>query len=301
MSESLFNVADTLSATDHPGASTVLREQTLQKSADITRTLQTTLDPSRLIELFSMEVGSLIVHQGVRYRNEDLDLDLKLGRQARHACTYRLNIGDEPLGKLTFRRNRKFNEAEFEALEQLLCSLLYPLRNALLYQDALQLAQKDPLTGVSNRSALDESLQCELSHARRHDSSCALLVLDIDHFKAVNDRYGHIVGDGVLRDIAARIGGCKRDGDLLFRYGGEEFVVLLRDTGEAGARLLAERIRSCIENSTCHCSGAELRITLSIGVSVLRDDDTPESLFARADQALYQAKRSGRNRVCVAD
>jgi diguanylate cyclase (GGDEF)-like protein len=273
---------------------------TASRALAMATSLQTSLDPMRLIELFSREADALITHQGIRYRNDTFDLDVKLGSQARHSCTYRLQLGDEALGKLTLRRNQKFTEAETEALEQLLCSLLYPLRNALLYQDALRMAQRDPLTGISNRSALDDSLQRELSHAQRQGSSCALMIVDIDHFKAVNDKYGHIIGDCALKAIAQRADQCKREGDLLFRYGGEEFVILLRDTDLEGAQLLAERIRACIASAPCHCAGIDLDITVSIGVSSLREHDSPVSLFARADQALYSAKRSGRNQVCIA-
>ena len=279
----------------------LLSELTAHRTLEIVGSLQTSLDPTRLIELFSTEAATLVAHEGIRYRNEDLDLDVRLGHKARHSCTYRLNIGDEPLGKLTFRRSQKFSEADTELLEQLLCSLLYPLRNALLYQDALQLAQKDPLTGICNRTALDEQMHREISHARRQSSSCAMLILDIDHFKAINDKYGHIIGDCALKAIAAMINGCKRDGDLLFRYGGEEFVILMRDTDRDGALLLAERVRRSIEDNSCNCSGAELTMTVSIGISVLQDTDSPVSLFARADQALYSAKRNGRNQVCAAE
>jgi diguanylate cyclase (GGDEF)-like protein len=278
-----------------------LSELTARKALEIVGSLQTSLDPTRLIELFSLEVAALIAHEGIRYRNDDLDLDVKLGLKARHGCSYRLNIGDQPLGKLTFRRSQKFSETDMETLEQLLGSLLYPLRNALLYQDALQLAQKDPLTGICNRAALDEMMHREISHARRQNSSCAMVVLDIDHFKAINDRYGHIIGDCALKAIVAMIKNCKRDGDLLFRYGGEEFVVLMRDTDRDGAFLLAERVRRYIEDNACTCSGTELAMTVSLGVSVLQDTDTPVALFARADQALYSAKRNGRNQVCVAE
>ncbi len=277
------------------------QEVAAYQTLEMVRCLQTSLDPTRLMELFSQEVGHLVPHQGIRYRNDDLELEVKLGTQSRHSCSYKLHIGDEPLGKLSFRRSEKFSERDTEVLERLLCNLLYPLRNALLYQDALQLAQKDPLTGVSNRAALDEMLRRELSHARRQQADCAMLVLDIDHFKAINDRYGHIIGDCALKAIAQKADACKRDGDLLFRYGGEEFIVLMRDTDRDGALLLAERIRSHIAGNPCRCSGAELAMTVSIGVSMLADSDTPESLFARADQALYRAKDNGRNRVCVID
>ena len=300
MNKPLHHIAELLNAPKPSGDRSVLRELTADKAVEITQSLQTSLDPGRLVEMFSMEVGTLIVHQGVRYLNDDLDLDLELGRQAQHSCSYKLKLGDEPLGQLTFRRKQKFSNAEIEALERLLCSLLYPLRNALLYQDALQLAQKDPLTGICNRAALDEMMQRELSHAHRQGSSCALIILDIDHFKAVNDKYGHIVGDCALKAVANMMAKCKRDGDLLFRYGGEEFVVLMRDTEMEGAGLLAERIRSHIESHPCRCADAVVNIRVSIGVSVLQKKDSPASLFTRADQALYSAKRHGRNQVCMA-
>ena len=300
MNKPLHHIEELLNAPKPSGQRSVLREQTTSKALEITQSLQTSLDPGRLVQIFSMEVGALIVHQGVRYRNDKLDLDLELGRQAPHSCSYTLNLGDQPMGQLSFHRNQKFSEAEIEALEQLLCSLLYPLRNALLYQDALELAQKDPLTGICNRAALDELMQRELSHSHRQGSSFALIILDIDHFKAVNDQYGHIIGDCALKAVANMVAKCKRDGDLLFRYGGEEFVVLMRDTGMEGAGLLAERIRSYIEAHPCSCLGADLNIRVSVGVSVLQKNDSPVSLFARADQALYSAKRQGRNQVCVA-
>ena len=300
MNKQLHHIADASMGSSPTGDHSVLSDLTARKALEITQSLQTSLDPTRLIEIFSMDAGTLIVHQGLLYRNDDLDLEVKLGRKARHSCTYNLNIGDEPLGKLTFRRDRKFTGTETESIEQLLCSLLYPLRNALLYQDALQLAQKDPLTGICNRAALDEMMQRELSHARRQDSNCAMIILDIDHFKNINDKYGHIIGDCALKGIANMMATCKRDGDLLFRYGGEEFVVLMRDTDEDGALLLAERIRRYIENTSCNCSGAELYMTASMGISVLQENDSPVSLFARADQALYSAKRNGRNQVCMA-
>lgn len=300
MSKPLPHLTATPTGAVVTGDRSLLQKLTANRAMALTQSLQTSLDPTRLIELFSAEAGSLVVHHGIRYRNAHLDLDVKLGSQARHSCTYRLKLGDEPLGKLTLRRNHKFTEAETEALEQLMCTLLYPLRNALLYQDALRLAQLDPLTGISNRSALDDTLQRELSHAQRQGSSCALMIIDIDHFKAINDKYGHIIGDCALKEIAQRAEKCKREGDLLFRYGGEEFVILLRDTDLEGAQLLAERIRGCIASGPCNCAGIELDITVSIGVSSLRRHDSPVSLFARADQALYSAKKRGRNQVCVA-
>jgi diguanylate cyclase (GGDEF)-like protein len=270
-----------------------------ERSLALNQRLQSTLDPLRIIELFSAEVGALIPHQGVRYRNGEAEIDVRLGRRARHGCSNELVLAGKPLGQLTLRRTERFRPSECRAFEDLTRILLYPLHNALLYQDALRMAQRDPLTGVANRCALEETLHRELSHALRHRSSCALMIIDIDHFKAVNDQYGHIVGDRALRVIASRIQQCKRDDDLLFRYGGEEFVIVLRASGLAGAEVLAERIRARVAAAPWQCGEFNIALTVSVGLSGLQDGDSVISLFARADAALYAAKRSGRNRVCT--
>lgn len=261
--------------------------------------MQTTLDVDRLLELFSTELAVLVPHNGLRYLNSDLDIDIKKGEQSRHGCTYNLTLGDELLGKLTLRRTYRFTEADLATVEEMLCSLLYPLRNALLYHDALQMAQKDPLTGICNRAALDDTLRREISHAERYSSTCALIMLDIDHFKDINDRYGHIIGDCALKVVANTAGRCIRDGDWLFRYGGEEFVILMHEASLEGARLLAERIRKNIADTPCHCSGLDINMTISAGISAYEENDSPLTLFSRADEAMYQAKQNGRNQTCV--
>lgn len=275
--------------------------ETMQLALGLSRALQTSLDPSRLVDLFSDHMQGFVSHDGMLYRNDALDIQHRLGGQARHRCTYSLNIGDEPLGELVFCRTRKFAPAETALMEDYLCYLLYPLRNALLYQTALNMAQKDPLTGVYNRGALDEALRREIGFSRRQSGNLSLVILDIDRFKTINDDYGHIIGDCVLKSVAASIEDCMRSADQLFRYGGEEFVVLMRDTDARGACLLAERIRKVVEGLPCHCSGADIPVTISAGVSTLRADDTALTLFDQADQALYLAKQSGRNQVrCAA-
>jgi diguanylate cyclase (GGDEF)-like protein len=126
----------------------------------------------------------------------------------------------------------------------------------------------------------------------------SLIVLDIDFFKRVNDRFGHAAGDLVLKQVAQTIEATIRCSDALYRYGGEEFVVVLNGTGRDGARLLADRIRQNIE-ALCFTNPEGLQVTMSLGVTTLRKNDTRQTLFERADAALYQAKETGRNRVFV--
>jgi two-component system, cell cycle response regulator len=166
-----------------------------------------------------------------------------------------------------------------------------------------QLAHTDPLTQVLNRRALTERLTREMERSLRYDTCVALLMIDIDHFKRVNDTHGHLVGDDVLRDVAALLNVTVRGTDMVARYGGEEFLVVLPETDDEGAAAFAERIRERIENHplTGRANGCELRVTASIGVATFPAAriESVEDLFARADAALYRAKADGRNRVRV--
>lgn len=164
-----------------------------------------------------------------------------------------------------------------------------------------QLAQTDPLTQLLNRRALTERITAEMERALRYDSTLALLMIDLDHFKRVNDTYGHLVGDDVLRDVAKLLVDTIRVSDIVARYGGEEFLVLLPETDDAGAESFADRIRAAVEEHDFTDSGEhpQLRLTSSIGVAMYPAAriESVEDLFARADAALYRAKADGRNRV----
>lgn len=265
----------------------------------ITQSLQTTLDLPALFEIFYLQSAASLPLDGVEYSNDALGLEYRVGTRSRHSCNYNLRLGDLDMGALQFRRRSKFSEDETLVLEKLLCCLLYPLRNALMYRDALALAQKDALTGICNRAALDDSLRTEVSLAGRHRTPLSIIVFDIDHFKSINDRYGHSLGDSAIKAVVKCAQECARSTDMLFRYGGEEFVMILRNTTLTGARLLAERIRRKVEKLECHGKRKPINMTVSAGVAALALGESAQSLFERCDAALYNAKNSGRNRVCV--
>lgn len=171
-----------------------------------------------------------------------------------------------------------------------------------LNQQLLELSATDPMTGLKNRGHFDQAFQSETVHAYRFGETLSLLVVDIDHFKSFNDRYGHLVGDDCLKMVADCIKRhVTRPQDLAARYGGEEFVVLLPDTPEAGALRVAERIRGDIQKTAFRVSDQVLHLTVSIGVCSRAPDqaDATKILFACADEALYRAKAEGRNRVVV--
>jgi diguanylate cyclase (GGDEF)-like protein len=156
-------------------------------------------------------------------------------------------------------------------------------------------ARRDPLTRVLNRSALDERLPGEIERARRYDHPLTLLMVDLDDFKTVNDTRGHLAGDAVLVDVANQLTGVMRRSDLVVRFGGEEFVMVLPETGEAAAFALAERLRRRVIESP----GSQ-GVTLSVGIAVFPDAaDSPDELIQCADRALYTAKSAGKNQTVV--
>ena len=183
------------------------------------------------------------------------------------------------------RRSRAEVQATHEALQA---------QNHLLEE----LAASDSLTGLYNRKKLDEILAEQFARFRRNRRPFAVLMLDLDHFKSINDTHGHVAGDQVLVDLAAILGQTIRSIDYASRYGGEEFVVVLVETPVQPALDVAERIRSAVEGHAIVAGGVRIAVTVSLGVADSRAEDAgPEAALARADQALYEAKRAGRNRV----
>lgn len=160
------------------------------------------------------------------------------------------------------------------------------------------LAMVDPLTGVANRLAYNERLALEYARWKRYRHALVIAVWDIDYFKRINDSYGHQAGDKVLTVLAKLIQSKIRDTDFFARFGGEEFVMLMPETDMAGALHAAESLRQAVEACEFHFRGKRVPVTISCGLSEFQDDDHPEQVFERADQALYDAKQQGRNRCC---
>jgi diguanylate cyclase (GGDEF)-like protein len=270
--------------------------------AELARQLQTTLDLETILELFSHAIQWAVPHDGLGYEHPGRGLQLTQGRLSRHSCSYNLVVEQQPLGSLRLMRGRRFREEELRELETLLAALVYPLRNALLYREAVNAAQTDPLTGLQNRTALERLLPGELAALRRGQQRLALLVVDLDHFKSINDTHGHSAGDRALQAAARCLGNATRESDMLFRFGGEEFVTLLRGAGLREARQAGERIRTILRD----CPGIRsvapgLTLTASIGAAAALPTDTPAELFDRADRAMYKAKQAGRDRVMVSE
>jgi diguanylate cyclase (GGDEF)-like protein len=214
----------------------------------------------------------------------------------------------ESLGALVigYREESGLDEARTSLLETLSLQLGAVVRAASLHDELDRanarldtLASTDTLTGLANRRTALQALEREIARARRNSQPFAVIMADIDHFKQFNDRYGHDCGDYVLAKTASIIKGTVRATDLASRWGGEEFLVILGPSEPRGIVGLAERLRSTVETAVWNYGGAELSVTITLGLAVCPPEAGEEGAIAKADEALYKGKREGRNRVML--
>ena len=220
-------------------------------------------------------------------------------RAIRGFCCVPLTGRDGVIGVMTVTADQQqaFDESDESILTYLAASVVKDVENARLYR----LAVTDGLTGVYNRQFLSERLPAEFERHRRYSQALTIALVDADHFKAVNDQYGHPAGDAVLRVLAHRCMEVVREVDLVIRYGGEEFMLILPQTDREGGGEVGERLRGRVAEEPIAFEESLIRLTISVGVAELEPGDLePKNLIARADAALYNAKKEGRDRVVVA-
>jgi diguanylate cyclase (GGDEF)-like protein len=279
-----------------------ISRQIVDSNDAVTRTirrLQTTLDISALMEIFVQELSELIRPGLVRFQTIKGNAYSFGEDSGAHSCQFNLAIENTKLGKLTINRRKRYTEEEISIVEFMASTLVFPLKNALLYQEALSNALTDELTGMGNKRALQASLHREAERAVRHKMPLTAIMLDLDHFKSINDKHGHGCGDAVLKELARLITNNFRKSDLCFRYGGEEFLLLLDDADIHQAKYTAERLRQTIENHVFEYEEAKLAVTASFGCAEFDANEALKDFINRADKALYAAKRTGRNQVKI--
>jgi diguanylate cyclase (GGDEF)-like protein len=201
---------------------------------------------------------------------------------------------DEGFLAVFSRSEQEFGDEAVDELEQLVQRAAPAIENAQRFREARQLADLDALTGLHNRRYFHETLAREVARAHRYSRSLALIVFDLDDFKAINDRIGHLAGDGVLADAAARVRDVVRSADIACRVGGDEFAVILPESAIADADQLYRRIQQSVSSQPLGAAG---RLLFSAGVAELKPDDDAVSFFQRADEALYRAKESGKGQI----
>jgi len=196
------------------------------------------------------------------------------------------------------RRTAAFNEKQVRFLETIASQVAITLQNVIMYDRMKELAIIDELTGVYNRRFLYLAANKEVDRSRRYKKDLSMILIDIDHFKEVNDHFGHLAGDKILQKITQVIQKELRGSDIFARYGGEEFIILLSDTNGEAATKVAERIRHNVEKMRVKYIDDEITVTISLGVTSLSTErNTLQEIIATSDQALYEAKQKGRNRV----
>jgi diguanylate cyclase (GGDEF)-like protein len=223
-------------------------------------------------------------------------------RDARSVILAPLTVGERMLGTLSLSAAAPdaFSDSNLRLLASFAATTTAALQNALLHAEIKQLAVTDPLTGRYNRRAFFELGQRELERFMRFRHPLTAMMIDLDHFKHINDRYGHVSGDQILRGLAERIATTIRDTDIFARYGGDEFVLLLPDSEISVALRIASRIREAVNHASWDTDGSQEPISVSMGLAQASPQHHMlEELLAEADQALYQAKTGGRDRVEV--
>jgi two-component system cell cycle response regulator len=209
---------------------------------------------------------------------------------------------EEPIGTLIVaaKTSSAFGTSARETLQALANQLAVAMANARAVRQLEEMATTDGLTGCLNKRALLDQMEQKLMAAQRFGRKLSLIVTDLDHFKAVNDTYGHAAGDRVLKELGEVLRRVKRETDLVARFGGEEFCVLCEETDARGAQLLAERVREELEKAEVVTELGPLKVTASLGVATFPDHaSTAADLFVQGDKALYEAKHRGRNQVCT--
>ncbi len=259
---------------------------------EITKQICKSLDEDKVFDLFKNELTKYIKIEDCKFLRKNTDLSAYT-----NYTIMPLEIDKTPAAYLAVSGIAESQRDKFNILAQ---QFVLGIKRAILYRQVQELAITDTLTGVLSRRHWMERFGQEIERSRKFKYSFSFLMLDIDYFKTFNDRYGHLVGDAVLREVSKRIKENIRQIDLVGRYGGEEFSVILIETDKNQARFAAERIRKAIEEKEIRVYDEDLKITISIGISVFPEHaDTKEALIEKADEALYRAKQAGRNRVCI--
>jgi diguanylate cyclase (GGDEF)-like protein len=259
---------------------------------NITKNICRSLDENKVFEYFREEINRYLEVSDCKFLKHDVNLS-----EYTNYSVLPLHINNTCIGYLATSRIKEEEKDKFHILSQ---QFLLGIKRALLYQKIQELAIRDSLTQVFSRRYLLERLGEEIERSIKFKYKFSFLMIDIDNFKDYNDRYGHLVGDAILREVTNVIKENIRQIDLVGRYGGEEFSIILTETDEEQARYAAERIRQAIADKVIKIYDEQLKVTISIGISIFPyNADNVSALIDTADQALYRSKELGRNKVCV--
>ncbi len=273
-------------------------QQGVMATSGLLEQLQTSLDLSQQLQMVSMAAGKIVPLCGMSLQTGVGDFAAPGTVKGDFEYRSMLVLHEQCLGEVIYHSHQAISPLSQRRLLDLESQWLFSLRNALVVTRLQQLALRDTLTGLGNRRYFDEAFLRAIQLAERKHHQVALVLLDLDNFKQVNDNYGHHAGDDVLLAVADAMRTTLRASDTLFRFGGDEFAVLLCGEDAISAELVAHRLVKAIAS---HHQCEKFGVSASAGLASYCDDDSVKTMFARADGALYQAKPAGKNAVRNAD
>jgi diguanylate cyclase (GGDEF)-like protein len=270
--------------------------QQSQRNLTLLTLLQTTLDVKQLIDIFAIEVAKYVDFSGLYFKHGEVSATAQGSRQAKSERQFELRINSKFLGILSYSLNAPISITNFKILTELHQLLINPLNNAIRYYQAMQLAMQDALTQLGNRRSFDEQLKRTMAQASRRHTRVGLVLGDLNKFKAVNDSFGHVVGDKVLQHFAIALKQSVRDTDSIFRFGGDEFAIIVEDACEQSLSAIEHRIYQAQANDALL---AKYNVSSSLGLAFMNRADTATSFFQRADNALYSQKMNMPQKLSV--
>ena len=251
--------------------------------------LQTTLELDKLLNIFAMEASKYVDFSGLYFQKSELKSVVRGSKRGKSERLFELKINGHFLGLLTYAINSPISLTNYKKLNELHEHLIYPVNNAIQYQKAINLAMQDSLTSLGNRRYFDEQLKRAMHHANRHQKHVGLIVADLNKFKNINDTFGHHVGDEILINFGIALKNSIRDSDSVFRFGGDEFAIIVEEAGNESLKVIEERVYQAIANDFLL---SKYQVSCSFGSTFMNRADTESSLFMRADKELYKRKVS---------
>lgn len=249
--------------------------------------LQTTLALDSILNIFAMEISKYIDFSGLYFKSSTFRAEARGSKLAKKERCFELKVNKQYIGTLTYAINSPISLSNNKIIKELHQLLIHPINNAMKYQQAMLLAMQDSLTNLGNRRYFDEQLKRAMHHANRQGTVVGLMMCDLNKFKAINDTFGHHIGDKVLIQFAQALTSSVRDSDTVFRFGGDEFAILVEDTDIASLSAIDVRIKRSLEqNAVLH----KYQVSCSTGYTLMTRADNEHSFFTRADGLLYQQK-----------
>ncbi|MFT5759905.1 MAG: two-component system cell cycle response regulator [Alteromonadaceae bacterium] len=279
---------------NHPLFLNILRKPCAfnRASLALVKQVQTTTEPEVLLSLFLKELEKYLPICTLNFHNDIKLFSNKNDLNSVFCLEQNLSVDDNCYGKLSYTFYQKLTRVQVVLLKQLSELVTYPLFNALKYKKMQHLALKDNLTGLSNRNNFELAFAKSVNTCLAQKTSFSLLIIDLDGFKQINDAFGHKTGDMVLSCFGKILRDCCREQDQVFRFGGDEFTILLNDTKKASIFKIAKRIQKRVASNSFLM---KFTLSCSIGSAHYQQNDPSDVLFCRADKALYKAKERGKN------